>query len=77
VTGRSPLQTAKQEGRRVARLQELENKIAAMESELGEIGRKLEKPPADTALVRKWGNQYTALQKEMDEYLAEWERLQS
>jgi ATP-binding cassette subfamily F protein 3 len=69
--------TVKQERRRVARLQELENKIAAMESELGEIGRKLENPPADTALVRKWGNQYTALQKEMDEYLAEWEQLQS
>jgi ATP-binding cassette subfamily F protein 3 len=70
-------QTAKQERRRVARLQELENKIAAMESELGEIGRKLENPPADTALVRKWGNQYTALQKEMNENLVEWERLQS
>jgi len=69
--------TAKQERRRVARLQELENKIATLETELGEIGRKLETPPADTALVRKWGNQYAALQKEMDEHLVEWEQLQS
>jgi len=69
--------TAKQERRRVARLQELENKIATLETELGEIGHKLENPPADTALVRKWGNQYAALQKEMDEHLVEWEQLQS
>jgi ATP-binding cassette subfamily F protein 3 len=69
--------TVKQERRRVARLQELENKIAVLEADLTEIGRRLENPPADTALVRKWGNQYNALQIEMDEWLAEWERLQS
>ena len=69
--------TVKQERHRVARLQELENKIAVLEADLTEIGRKLENPPADTTLVRKWGNQYAALQKEMDEYLAEWEQLQS
>jgi ATP-binding cassette subfamily F protein 3 len=68
---------AKAERRRIARLQELENKIAALETELSEIGRRLETPPADTALVRKWGNQYAAVQKEMDGYLAEWEQLQS
>jgi len=67
---------AKTERRRIARLQELENIIAALETELGEIGRMLENPPADTALVRKWGNQYAAIQKEMDVHLAEWEQLQ-
>jgi ATP-binding cassette subfamily F protein 3 len=66
----------KAERRRVARLQELENKIAVLEAQLAEIGQKLENPPADTALVRKWGNRYAALQKEMDEHLAEWESLQ-
>jgi ATP-binding cassette subfamily F protein 3 len=67
----------KEERRRIARLQELENKIADLEAQLSELGRKLETPPADTALVRKWGNQYTALQAEMDVYLAEWEQLEN
>ncbi len=67
---------AKGARRRIARLQELENKIAALESEMAEIGARLETPPADTALVRKWGNQYAALQIEMDGLLSEWEGLQ-
>jgi ATP-binding cassette subfamily F protein 3 len=67
----------KEERRRVARLQELENKIAALELQIADLGRKLERPPKDTALVRKWGNQYAALQAEMDNWLAEWEELQS
>jgi ATP-binding cassette subfamily F protein 3 len=66
----------KEQRRKLARLQELENQIAALETELAEIGFKLENPPADTVLVRKLGNQYAALQKEMDAHLAEWESLQ-
>ncbi len=66
-------ESIKVERRRIARLQELENKIAALESELAEIGCRLENPPADTPLVRKLGNQYAALQKEMDGLLSEWE----
>ena len=73
---RETSESVKAERRRIARLQELENKIAALEAELGEIGRKLENPPADTALVRKWGNQYAALQEEMDGLLSEWGGLQ-
>jgi len=68
---------AREQRRKVARLQELENRIASLETQLAEIGFKLENPPADTALVRKLGNQYAALQKEMDEQLAEWEKLGS
>jgi ATP-binding cassette subfamily F protein 3 len=68
---------AKENRRKIARLQELENKIAVLESQLSELGRKLEDPPNDTALVRKWGNHYAALQVEMDMWLAEWEALQS
>ncbi len=68
---------AKEERRKIARLQELENKIAALEVQIADLGRKLERPPKDTALVRKWGNQYAALQAEMDDWLAEWEGLQS
>ncbi|MGZ6347357.1 MAG: ribosomal protection-like ABC-F family protein, partial [Anaerolineales bacterium] len=67
----------KEERRRIARLQELENKISALELQIADLGRKLERPPKDTALVRKWGNQYAALQSEMDNWLAEWEGLQS
>ena len=67
---------AKEQRRKVARLQELENKIAALEAQMADLGRKLEHPPKDTALVRKWGNQYAALQTEMDVWLAEWETLQ-
>jgi predicted nucleic acid-binding Zn-ribbon protein len=69
--------SVKAERRRLAKLQELENKIAALETEMAELGRKLEDPPKDTALVRKWGNRYAALQKEMDLLLWEWEGLQS
>jgi ATP-binding cassette subfamily F protein 3 len=67
---------AKEERRRIARLQELENKIATQEVQMAELGRKLENPPKDTALVRKLGNQYAGLQAEMDGWLAEWEQLQ-
>jgi ATP-binding cassette subfamily F protein 3 len=65
------------ERRKIAQLQELENAISALESQLAEIGLRLENPPADTILVRKLGNQYTDLQRKMDEKLSEWERLQS
>ena len=73
---RSTDPAAREERRRIARLQELENKISNIEAQMAEIGRKLEIPPADTAFVRKWGNQYAALQVEMDQWLSEWENLQ-
>ena len=75
VLKRSSDPAAREERRRIARLQELENKISNIEAQMAEIGRKLEIPPADTALVRKWGNQYAALQVEMDQWLSEWEIL--
>ena len=75
-TRRASDPAARDERRRVARAQELENKIADIEKQMAELGFKLESPPADTALVRKLGNQYTALQLEMDHWLQEWEELQ-
>jgi len=69
--------STKEERRRIARLQELENVISDLEEQLAEIGLKLENPPADTALVRKWGNLYAEVQKKMDEKLLEWETLQN
>jgi ATP-binding cassette subfamily F protein 3 len=67
---------AKEERRRIARLQELENKIAALEAELSQIGFRLENPPADPAKVAQLGNEYQRIQLEMDTWLAEWEQLQ-
>ena len=73
---RSADPAVKEERRRVARLQELENKIAALESELSQIGFKLEDPPADPAKVAEIGREYQRIQREMDVWLAEWEQLQ-
>jgi ATP-binding cassette subfamily F protein 3 len=69
--------STKEERRRIAQIQEMENFISELEKQLAEIGLKLENPPADTALVRKWGNLYAEIQKKMDEKLKEWETLQS
>jgi ATP-binding cassette, subfamily F, member 3 len=77
VIRRSVDPAIKEERRRIARIQELENKIATLDEQMAEIGRKLEHPPLDTAIVRKWGNQYTSMQKEMDILLAEWDGLQN
>lgn len=66
----------KEERRRLARLQELENKIAALEAELSQIGFRLENPPADPAKVAKLGQEYQRVQLEMDGWLVEWENLQ-
>jgi ATP-binding cassette subfamily F protein 3 len=67
---------ARAERRRVAQLQEVENQITALEAQLADLGHRLEQPPADSALVRKLGNQYAGLQQEMDGLLTEWEKLQ-
>jgi ATP-binding cassette subfamily F protein 3 len=68
---------SKEQRRKIAKTQELENIISDLENQLAEIGRKLENPPADTALVRKWGNLYSELQRKMDENIREWEILQT
>jgi ATP-binding cassette subfamily F protein 3 len=68
--------TAKEERRRVARLQELENKIAGLETELSQLGYRLENPPADPGKVAQLGKDYQRVQEEMDSWLAEWEKLQ-
>jgi len=67
----------KEERRRLAQIQEVENQIAALEKTLANLGSQLENPPADAGEVAKLGSQYEALQKEMDEKLNDWERLQS
>ncbi|HEX8992276.1 MAG TPA: ABC-F family ATP-binding cassette domain-containing protein [Anaerolineales bacterium] len=65
----------KEERRKIALMQELENKIASLESELANISTALENPPADAAEVTRLGREYTRVQQEMDSQLEEWARL--
>lgn len=67
---------AKDERRKLAHLQQLENKIAKLEIQLADLGAQLENPPVDTAEVTRLGKEYESTQQEMDEKLAEWEMLQ-
>lgn len=64
------------ERKKKAQIQELENRIAALESRLTELARELENPPADLARVARLGQEYEQVQREMDEKLLEWEALQ-
>ena len=65
----------REERRKIAQMQELENKIAALEVELANLSAVLENPPADGAEVTRLGRDYARVQEEMDEQLAEWEKL--
>ena len=67
--------TTKDQRRRIARLQEVENTIAGLERQLGQLAKQLENPPADAIEVTRLGEAYTRLQRAMDEQLGEWERL--
>ena len=68
--------SSKDERRKIAQMQELENVIAALESELATLSAALENPPADAAAVARLGQEYARVQKEMDEKLGEWEKMQ-
>jgi hypothetical protein len=57
-------------------LQQLENAIAELESELATLSSALENPPADTTVVTRLGREYASIQKKMDEKLNEWEKMQ-
>jgi len=65
----------KEAKRRTAQVQEVENSIAGLEKQLGELGTLLENPPADPAEVTRLGREYARLQREMDGKLGEWARL--
>jgi ATP-binding cassette subfamily F protein 3 len=65
----------REERRKLAQMQELENKIAALEVELASLSAALENPPPDAGEVTRLGKEYTRVQEQMDAQLAEWERL--
>jgi ATP-binding cassette subfamily F protein 3 len=66
----------KEERRKIAQLQELENVIAALEADLANLGAQLESPFVNPKEVAVLGKEYERVQKEMDEKLREWEGLQ-
>jgi ATP-binding cassette subfamily F protein 3 len=74
---RGTSEPAKEERRRLAQLQQLENTIAALEKQLADLGVQLENPPSDTAAVTRLGQEYASVQKKMDEKLGEWENMQA
>ena len=67
---------AKEERRKIAKLQELENAIAELESTLANLGSQLESPMLKPDDVIKISKEYERVQKEMDEKLGEWELMQ-
>lgn len=67
----------KEERRRVAQLQELENTIAELEAKLSNLSSQLESPFVKPAEAAKLGIEYQRVQHEMDEKLVEWERMQA
>jgi ATP-binding cassette subfamily F protein 3 len=68
--------SSKEERRRVAQLQQLENKIAELEATLANLSSQLESPLVKAGEVAKLGKEYERVQKEMDDKLAEWEGMQ-
>ncbi len=69
-------QSRRDERRRLAQLQELENTIAALEKDLANLSAQLESPLVNANEVVKISKEYERIQKEMDAKLAEWEKMQ-
>jgi ATP-binding cassette subfamily F protein 3 len=68
--------STKEERRKVAQLQELENHIAELEKTLANLTSQLESPLVKPDEVVKIGREYNRVQAEMDAKLAEWEQMQ-
>ena len=76
-TKRAKSKETKEERKRVAQLQALENRITELESMLANLSTQLESPFVKPDEVRKIGTEYERVQREMDQKLNEWEELQS
>jgi ATP-binding cassette subfamily F protein 3 len=73
---RAKSKETKEERRRLAQLQELENTIAELEATLANLSNQLESPFVKPTEAAKLGTEYERVQKEMDAKLGEWEKLQ-
>jgi len=68
--------STKEERRKFAQLQELENTIAELEEKLANLTTQLESPFVKPQEAGKLGIEYERVQREMDRKLDEWERMQ-
>lgn len=75
-TSKNDPQKSKEERRRIAKIQALENQIAELESTLANLGFQLESPLLKPDEVVKISREYERIQKEMDAKLTEWEGMQ-
>src|SRR5215207_8611836 len=73
---RAKSKETREERRKIAQLQELENSIAELEAKLSNLSSQLESPFVKPEEVRKIGTEYERVQREMDEKLNKWEELQ-
>ena len=73
---RAKSKETKEERRKIAQLQELENAIAELEAKLANLGAQLDSPFVNPLEAAKLGMEYERVQKEMDVKLNEWEELQ-
>ena len=74
---RAKSKETKEERRKIAQLQELENTIAELEAKLANLSMQLESPFVKPAEAAKLGTEYERVQKEMDQKLGEWEKMQA
>jgi ATP-binding cassette subfamily F protein 3 len=74
---RAKSKETKEERRRIAQLQELENEIADLEAKLANLSAQLESPFVQPAEAARLGTEYERVQREMDAKLDEWEKLQA
>jgi ATP-binding cassette subfamily F protein 3 len=58
-----------------ARIVALEDRILVLETQLEELGKKLQAPPEDPAKIQQLGEDYAYLETELAEVIAEWEEL--
>lgn len=57
---------------RLKRLEKMEEEIASLEHELGELTKRFENPPEDPDAIHQLSKEYEALQRKMDKKLDEW-----
>lgn len=60
---------------RLKRLEALEEEIAALEHDLGELTKRFENPPTEADAIQHLSREYEAVQRKMDEKLDEWTAL--
>ena len=65
------------ERRRQARLEEVENRVSELETQLETISEQLTNPPDNPDLVLRLGDDYVEIQNELDALIVEWEQLHS